>query len=379
MASRPWWRSERDTTYTWCMSWRLQNMLFHYTSSAEVVGKILRNGLLLVPNRRELANLLLGRSGFERREPQQFGMVSFTELPRDRARSHRESFGEFGIGVTWQWAERHGAQRVIYIGNGTVLDTFAWLFRLAVQQLERECPEPVSEAILINKVAAGIYSQMYAKLLNIYEYMEPDRNSDQVEWRIVNAMPQYHDLSDRAKLISRLSHDAEQGAGNSVRLIPDDVEMLVCPHSRISELRDAIPAEFRNVPIVPIAARDTLASAVRAMFRIAESNLRRRRPEQRHTVGKPVCGDKNCGPRVNKLASVHELPRMKKLNGLLVNCDELLEASFCTLQYEDCDKRIVDLKMSLEHAIILYSYLNRAVQNQKIREHAKAIAKMRNE
>lgn len=213
------------------MSWRLQNMLFHYTGSAEVVSKILRNGLLLVPNRRELANLLLGRSGFERREPQQFGMVSFTELPRDRAGSHRKLFGEFGIGVTWQWAERHGAQRVIYIGNGTVLDTFAWLFRLSVQQLERECPEPVSEAILVNKVAAGIYSQMYAKLLNIYEYMEPDRNSDQVEWRIVNEMPQYYDLSDRSKLITGLAREAEHGVGNSVRLLPDDVEMLVCPQN----------------------------------------------------------------------------------------------------------------------------------------------------
>jgi hypothetical protein len=55
--------------------------LVHYTKSAEVLVSILENGFLLVPNKRNLINALLGEEIFPDREPQQFGMVSFTQLP----------------------------------------------------------------------------------------------------------------------------------------------------------------------------------------------------------------------------------------------------------------------------------------------------------
>lgn len=105
--------------------WYSHHRLFHYTKSEETVAAILQYGFLLMPNKRHLINAFLPSDDFSQREPQEFGMVSFTELESQQARSHRERFGEFGICVGWQWALRNNAQRVIYVeDSGLVFSDF---------------------------------------------------------------------------------------------------------------------------------------------------------------------------------------------------------------------------------------------------------------
>src|ERR1044071_2339849 len=173
--------------------------LVHYTDSAETIASICENGFLLVPNKRHLINALLGEELFAEadREPQEFGMVSFTQLPITQAELHRERFGAFGIVVSWDWANANEIQRVIYVDeSGQVAATFAWLFRLAKQEIERAVGGKPSRMALANKVfAMTTGSTMYSRLLTLYEYMEPERNSPQVEWRIVNKVPQHFDVS----------------------------------------------------------------------------------------------------------------------------------------------------------------------------------------
>lgn len=196
-------------------NWYASHQLVHYTRDPETVASILENGFLLVPNKRGLIQRLLNTREFTSREPQQFGMVSFTELRIDQAAGHRESFGGFGIAVAWDWVLRNNAQRVIYLGEGSVTDTFAWLFQFARQELERKSPEPVLEFTMANRAVAGMYSQLYGHLLTLYEFMEPERNSSQVEWRVVNKLPAYIDLTDRAAMIQNLIQ--QQNAGSSAR------------------------------------------------------------------------------------------------------------------------------------------------------------------
>src|SRR6266849_1949664 len=112
--------------------------LVHYTSSIEVVRSILDTGFLFIPNKRHLINSLLGEELFSDREPQEFGMVSLTQLPLDRATGHRERFGPFGIVGSLEWALHAGAQRVIYLDEkGPIAEMFAWLFLFAKQELEK--------------------------------------------------------------------------------------------------------------------------------------------------------------------------------------------------------------------------------------------------
>ena len=191
---------------------RQTSQLVHYTASPEIVASILTHGFLLVPNKRFLINAMLGEDLFDDREPQEYGMVSFTQLPVNQASLHRQNFGPFGLVVTWEWALEHDAQRVTYVDlQGPVASEFAWLFRFARQEYERAAQSRVHARDLENKAAASFArSTVWSRLLTLYEYMEPERNSSQVEWRIVNGLPQYHSGSTRAEVVSELLASAKR-------------------------------------------------------------------------------------------------------------------------------------------------------------------------
>src|SRR5260370_6758037 len=102
--------------------------LTHYTGSIEAVVNILSNGFAWVPNKRNLVRNLLPAHDFAEREPQEFGMISFTDqdLP---ALDHLRKFGEFGIVVSHEWARSQMAQRVLYVSEeGPVAIALQWLF-----------------------------------------------------------------------------------------------------------------------------------------------------------------------------------------------------------------------------------------------------------
>jgi hypothetical protein len=245
--------------------------LVHYTSSPEVVASILQNGFLLVPNKRHLINSLLGEELFFEREPQEFGMVSFTQLPITEAAEHRERFGAFGIVVSWEWAFSHDAERVIYVDEGgPVASTFAWLFRLGKQELECATGRVPSPFVLANKAMALTQNTtLYARLLTLYEYMEPERNSAQVEWRIVNKIPQYWDTTkNRSELVRELLEASKLSRNlGSVGVAPNDVHAFICPRSEKRDLEARLPEQFASVPILTYRSAGGLSRVARACDR----------------------------------------------------------------------------------------------------------------
>jgi len=172
-------------------------MLTHYTCTAEAIANILTNGFAWFPNRRKLVELLIPWHDFSQREPQQFGMVSFTENQPSHAKEHCQEFGYFGIVVTENWAIQKRAQRVIYV-DATGPATEAWknLFASGYKDLQSRIMYPDDGAWLMayeNKAAAGAIagSALWANLLQLWEYMEPASVARQREWRIVNPEPFY--------------------------------------------------------------------------------------------------------------------------------------------------------------------------------------------
>src|SRR5947209_18207471 len=103
-------------------------------------------------------------------------------------------------------------------------------------------------------LASFAASTTWSHMLRLYEYMEPESNSPQVEWRIVNTLPQYHDVTDDA-LVPKLLDAAKRWKSGSVRFDANDVVALTCPRSQVSLLSSIVPDRFRRVPILSYPER----------------------------------------------------------------------------------------------------------------------------
>jgi hypothetical protein len=332
--------------------------LVHYTNSPEVVGSILRTGFLLVPNKRHLINALLGEEIFTEREPQEFGMVSFTQLPIAEATSHRERFGAFGVVVSWEWAFSHDAQRVIYVDEGgPVASTFAWLFRLGKQELDRATGHAPSPMTLANKAMAFTKSStLYARLLTLYEYMEPERNSGQVEWRVVNKIPQYHDTGKPKDELVRELLEASKIWKNfgSIQLSARDVHAFICPRGAKPELQKNLPDSYRDVPILTYRPEDQVSrlrrACDRALFahrgreRVVEIEVERELPADRIWIGRNANG-------------AYHLPEAGRIWGGGLYQDELASAIRVSVQYQSTTGFFCELVMPIRGALYLLNIL----------------------
>lgn len=230
-------------------------MLTHYTGISGLLG-ILQNGFAWIPNRRHLADLLLPQHDYSKREPQQFGMLSFTELLPEEASQHRSDFGSFGISVTAEWAEKHKAQRVIYVSNeGPVKDALRTAFDVGYRDLQTRIEYPDDAAWQMafeNKAMAKVAGAMlWFNLLTLWEYLEPEKNSHQSEWRIVNKFPFYSLSENKAETIAAVSPPVGWAIHmNVLTLSPNDVSALVCPTASVQNFKELLPAEYRDVKLI---------------------------------------------------------------------------------------------------------------------------------
>lgn len=230
--------------------------LTHYTSEKGLVG-ILENGFAWVPNRRRLADVLLPQHDYSRREPQQFGMISFTELRPREASAHQTRFGRYGIVVTREWARKHGAQRVMYIsGHGAVTDALRNIFAVGYDDLVTRIRFPddrMWQMAFENKNVAGAAAgaTLWANVLTLWEYLEPEESCEQREWRIVNPLPDYSLQGPTSDIIAAVSPPAGWATITRViKLAPADVEALVCPIATIGKLRAKLPRNYEHSRLV---------------------------------------------------------------------------------------------------------------------------------
>jgi hypothetical protein len=232
----------------------MNDFLTHYTRSIQSVVGILSNGFAWVPNRRGLVSDLVPFHDFTDREPQQFGMISFTELSPSNAGAHRREFGDFGVSVSMDWAQRHGTQKVLYVDRkGPIFEALGWLFQTAYAQLQAAIDYPDDAALRMaftNKAMAGVVGGvLWAHLLQIYEYLEPIESSCQQEWRIVHPHPYCGYGQSKSEIIKVVS--PPKGWAKDFNVLPverGDVRRIVCPASSRDELRNCLPEPFREVP-----------------------------------------------------------------------------------------------------------------------------------
>ena len=126
----------------------------------ETVHGILNNGFAWMPNKRGLIANFLPFHDFKEREPQQFGMISFTDLPPEAAHGPRSTFGNYGIVISQEWASSNNIQKVIYVdSNGPIFEALRWLFKYAYDDLVKRSLNregEVSQMAFTNKARAGV-------------------------------------------------------------------------------------------------------------------------------------------------------------------------------------------------------------------------------
>jgi hypothetical protein len=232
-------------------------VLTHYTGSSEAVANILTHGFAWIPNRRKLATLLIPQHDFSRREPQQFGMISFTELEPTQTRAHRERFGAFGIVVAERWALECGAQRVIYLDDeGPLTVALGVLFEIGYADVTRRIEYPDDAGWLMayeNKNAAGAIagSRLWAHLLQLWEYLEPASSSAQREWRIVNPDPLYSLSENKSEAIAQISPPQSWAKFTNVLAIQrSEVVALICRGTDMERLQSQLPPEYASIRII---------------------------------------------------------------------------------------------------------------------------------
>lgn len=229
--------------------------LTHWAPSIDVVASIVSSGFMRRHNTRGVVNTIFPDEAlFKGREPQPFGMVSFTDVPVERAWRHRLRFGQYGIVVSRKFIERNDLRRVQYVGNRVagvdqLRQHFGGALADAKRLLQLTYPDDaMRKEGFYNKAAAGavLGSLPWAYALEQFEYMEDVRHKWQSEWRIVQDVPFYNDDWS----ISNLKDIDEKWKFISVRICsPDDVECFVCPRSECDDLEGALPAQFRGHPI----------------------------------------------------------------------------------------------------------------------------------
>lgn len=235
--------------------------LAHYTTRTALLS-ILKNGSFrFLHNDRGLIQRFTGDFDWsEMPEPQPYGMVSFTELSIGEAQTHRKRFGPYGIVMRKEWLLEEYAQPVIYVpDSGPIHEALSSLFGMGLMELYERFAEdagtPKSLARLgfapINKRAAATFlrSPFWAHLLTLYEYMQPIRDRDQREWRIVQPLPvAFQDLEKEAQQRAA-ARDATTWGLRQLRFDPCDVAELIVPADNRAAFAGCLPEGFTETPL----------------------------------------------------------------------------------------------------------------------------------
>lgn len=233
----------------------MKTILTHYLADIVPLINILDHGFAWVPNKRHLIHDLVPTHDFREREPQEFGMVSFTDLTPSQAADHRAKFGKYGIVVSNEWANKHNAQKVLYVDRqGPVFDSLKWLFMQAYEKLKNDMRYPDDagwQMAFSNRAMTGIAgAQLWGNLLTIYEYIELSENSYQSEWRVVNPSPLYGFGKTKKDIIDNVSPPLGWAQHiHVIKITPGDVAGFVCPATQKDEFASKLPEVFSSKEI----------------------------------------------------------------------------------------------------------------------------------
>jgi hypothetical protein len=186
--------------------------------------------------------------------------------------------------------------------------------------------------------------------------METERNSSQVEWRVVSEMPWYHDIGDRAELIKHLV-DLSEGGMCVVPVAPADIEYVLCPKEVVPDMLSALPEGFESVTVIANESDEPLpAPRVDEPTGTTEvpSDSERSLPNQDDSITITKDGSQ---------VGAYQLPIMGRMGGISAYRDEVLDYASVKLQYTSVEGHLCELRMPFSESIDLLNYLLKMCNN----------------
>lgn len=238
----------------------------HYTKSFGKLVSILTHGFLIgAPPQRMIRYLLPDVYGKKAKgpepkmEPEQFGAVSFTEVPPDEAARVRKDFGPFGVIVSKGWALRRLPQKVEYVDpNAPDFPARRARYEAGYQEIAAliaKSNDAVLEWGIWNADVAFIYGAcLWAELCYEYRHLEHIRYVHQKEWRVFSRFPIHRPR--RSKLTGVLppvGWDLADGV-SMFHLERKDVIALVVPQGMSVDVRAQLPSGYGDISIVEPAS-----------------------------------------------------------------------------------------------------------------------------
>ena len=170
-------------------------------------------------------------------------MVSFCDIPLSEIKNHIDKYGEYGIGMTKQWAERRGLNPVLYVENNSDLSKS---YRTAYfDYFGRE-----KKVIDLNKHEKCVmdivrYIKNYQNdLIRSDGVIKDYRFSDEREWRYV---PSYDRSFSMIVAADDITNEAQKDAiqlklkDESLVFEPEDIKYIIIKDdSEISDFLDLL-------------------------------------------------------------------------------------------------------------------------------------------
>jgi hypothetical protein len=211
------------------------NSIIHYTNDLDTLEAILREGFKITYCNEKLQ---LGKGISNSAHP----MVSFCDIPLSSAKPHSDTYGEYGIGLTKQWAFRKKINPVLYIDrNSAIAESILGLIKSKthIDKIQR-----------IKSYTKNYLGQLTRKNVETPEY----RFYDEREWRFV---PEKEDkefekcksaISVETKLyLENKDKYNEQIGSYRVKFNHDDISyIIVRSTSEISVIINFLRNEYRS-------------------------------------------------------------------------------------------------------------------------------------
>jgi hypothetical protein len=223
--------------------------LFHFTKTKENLFAILKNEFKPTFC---LEKIHYGHSVWEYAIP----MVCFCDIRLSQINDHIKTYGNYGIGMSKEWAERQGLNPVIYLNRNSRLSNNLSAIKLSLSELLRT---PDNDKV--GTYLGFLYVLRYLKNYKGKFPKDEDRKADVIfynerEWR-------YVPTTDVLSKVDYLDRDKREHYNSQLPILsfgPNDIKYIIVNDD--SEIKETIDAVREMKPKSPPSVVDILTSRI---------------------------------------------------------------------------------------------------------------------
>jgi hypothetical protein len=197
------------------------NSIIHYTDTFTKIKSILKEGFAI---KYCIESLYLDEDkGSAAAHP----MISFCDIPLSNSYKHFDAYGNYGIGLTKDWAKKNGVNPVLYMNGDSRISKI--LYQLIVERRDKHSnlnKEQKANIILIKGFAKNYSGPLKRKKINTPDY----RFYDEREWRLV---PESIEINNEPLSVSMKFYEADKKKYNNAiskvrfKFEPNDISYII--------------------------------------------------------------------------------------------------------------------------------------------------------